>query len=146
MSLIVCGIVIFALYADQPKGYIQRVALGVLAFMFFGVSLGHFSFLANDRLGAPLQLSLLLCIELNDVFAYCTGKAGMHMMTRAIHLELAEKGIRVFGFQPGEPWHGSFHPAYRGRRRWRHPHRLWGLSHKVGELHSHLRPGAEVAL
>jgi NAD(P)-dependent dehydrogenase (short-subunit alcohol dehydrogenase family) len=33
--------------------------------------------------------------------AYCTGKAGMHMMTRAIHLELAEKGIRVFGFQPG---------------------------------------------
>jgi phosphatidate cytidylyltransferase len=75
MSLIVCGIVIFALYADQPKGYIQRVALGVLAFMFFGVSLGHFSFLANDRLGAPLQLSILLCIELNDVFAYCTGKA-----------------------------------------------------------------------
>jgi len=75
MSLIVCGIVIFALYADQPKGYIQRVALGVLAFMFFGMSLGHFSFLANDRLGAPLQLSLLLCIELNDVFAYCTGKA-----------------------------------------------------------------------
>jgi len=25
----------------------------------------------------------------------------MHMITRAIHLELAEKGIRVFGFQPG---------------------------------------------
>ena len=33
--------------------------------------------------------------------AYCTGKAGMHMMTRAIALETAEKGIRVFGFQPG---------------------------------------------
>jgi len=33
--------------------------------------------------------------------AYCSGKAGMHMMTRAIHLETAEKGIRVFGFQPG---------------------------------------------
>jgi len=33
--------------------------------------------------------------------AYCTGKAGMHMMTRAIALELGEKGIRVFGFQPG---------------------------------------------
>lgn len=33
--------------------------------------------------------------------AYCTGKAGVHMMTRAIALETAEKGIRVFGFQPG---------------------------------------------
>lgn len=33
--------------------------------------------------------------------AYCAGKAGMHMMTRAIALETAEKGIRVFGFQPG---------------------------------------------
>ncbi len=33
--------------------------------------------------------------------AYCSGKAGMHMMTRAIALETAEKGIRVFGFQPG---------------------------------------------
>ena len=75
MSLIVCAIVIFSLFSDQPKGYIQRVALGVLAFMFFGVSLGHFSFLANDRLGTPLQLSILVCIELNDIFAYCTGKA-----------------------------------------------------------------------
>jgi len=75
MSLIVCAIVIFSLFADQPKGYIQRVALGVLAFMFFGVSLGHFSFLANDRLGAPLQLAILACVEVNDIFAYCCGKA-----------------------------------------------------------------------
>lgn len=33
--------------------------------------------------------------------AYCSGKAGLHMLTRAIALETAEKGIRVFGFQPG---------------------------------------------
>ena len=33
--------------------------------------------------------------------AYCAGKAAVHMMTRAIALETAEKGIRVFGFQPG---------------------------------------------
>jgi len=74
-TLTVSLIVIFSLFADQPKGYIQRVALAVLAFMLFGVSLGHFSFLANDRLGAPLQIAILLCVELNDVFAYCTGKA-----------------------------------------------------------------------
>jgi NAD(P)-dependent dehydrogenase (short-subunit alcohol dehydrogenase family) len=33
--------------------------------------------------------------------AYCSGKAGLHMLTRAIALETGEKGIRVFGFQPG---------------------------------------------
>jgi len=33
--------------------------------------------------------------------AYCSGKAGLHMLTRAIALESAGKGIRVFGFQPG---------------------------------------------
>ena len=33
--------------------------------------------------------------------AYCSAKAGLHMLTRAVALETAEKGIRVFGFQPG---------------------------------------------
>lgn len=33
--------------------------------------------------------------------AYCTAKAGLHMLTRAVALKTAGKGIRVFGFQPG---------------------------------------------
>jgi len=33
--------------------------------------------------------------------AYCSAKAGLHMLTRATALETAGKGIRVFGFQPG---------------------------------------------
>jgi 3-oxoacyl-[acyl-carrier protein] reductase len=33
--------------------------------------------------------------------AYCSAKAGLHMLTRAVALETARKGIRVFGFQPG---------------------------------------------
>lgn len=33
--------------------------------------------------------------------AYCTGKAGLAMLTRAIALEHGAQGIRVFGFQPG---------------------------------------------
>ena len=33
--------------------------------------------------------------------AYCSGKAGMAMLTQAIKLEEATNGIRVFGFQPG---------------------------------------------
>ena len=74
-SLTTSAIVIFSLFADEPKGYIQRVALGIFAFVMFGLCLGHFSYFANDRLGPPIQLSILVCISLNDVFAYCTGKA-----------------------------------------------------------------------
>jgi NAD(P)-dependent dehydrogenase (short-subunit alcohol dehydrogenase family) len=33
--------------------------------------------------------------------AYCSAKAGLHMLTRGVALETAGKGIRVFGFQPG---------------------------------------------
>jgi 3-oxoacyl-[acyl-carrier protein] reductase len=33
--------------------------------------------------------------------AYCSAKAGLHMLTRAVALETAAQGIRVFGFQPG---------------------------------------------
>jgi 3-oxoacyl-[acyl-carrier protein] reductase len=33
--------------------------------------------------------------------AYCTGKAGLHMLTRAVALENPHNGIRIFGFQPG---------------------------------------------
>ena len=33
--------------------------------------------------------------------AYCSAKAGLHMLTRAVALETAGKGIRIFGFQPG---------------------------------------------
>jgi 3-oxoacyl-[acyl-carrier protein] reductase len=33
--------------------------------------------------------------------AYCSGKAGLAMLTRAIDLEHSAGGIRVFGFQPG---------------------------------------------
>lgn len=73
-SLTVSLIVIVALVEDEPKGYIQRVALGVLAFLLFGVCLGHLGYLANDRLGQPLLLAIVLCVELNDIFAYCCGK------------------------------------------------------------------------
>jgi phosphatidate cytidylyltransferase len=67
-------IVIAALVGDEPRGYIQRVAVGVFAFLLFGVCLKHFAYFANDRFGLPLMLAILLCVELNDVFAYCCGK------------------------------------------------------------------------
>ncbi len=63
-----------ATVADQPKGYIQRVALAVFGFLFFGTCLGHLGYIANDTDYRPIILMLLLTVELNDIFAFITGK------------------------------------------------------------------------
>ena len=73
-SLVVSLIVILALVQDQPSGYIQRTALAVLAFLLFGVCLGHMAYFANDRNFQPLILTIILCVELNDVLAFTCGK------------------------------------------------------------------------
>ncbi len=68
-------ITIATIPSDRPKGYIQRVALGVLGFSLFGFSLGYMSNLANDVNYRPILLLMIFAVSLNDVFAYCFGKA-----------------------------------------------------------------------
>ncbi len=63
-----------AILPDRPQGYIQRVALGVLAIALFGAGLGHLAYFANDELYRPLILWLVLGVELNDVFAFTSGR------------------------------------------------------------------------
>ena len=63
------------LLPDQPEGYIRRVSLAIVGFALFGISIGHLAFISNDTLFRPILLWILLCTELNDVFAYLTGKA-----------------------------------------------------------------------
>lgn len=72
--LSVAAISAVAILSDQPEGYIQRVGLGVLAFSLFGSAMGHLGYFANDAGFRPMLLMLLVCVELNDVFAYCVGK------------------------------------------------------------------------
>ncbi len=63
-----------AIVEDRPKGYIQRTALGIFAFAFFGSCYGHLGYMANDADYRPLVLAILLTVELNDVFAYVCGR------------------------------------------------------------------------
>lgn len=71
----VCLIVTLALLPDQPRGYIHRVALAIVGFSLVGMSVAHLAFISNDVLFRPILLWLILCVELNDVFAYITGKS-----------------------------------------------------------------------
>src|SRR2546430_9986993 len=72
-SLTVALIVIGGLIPDQPKGYIQRVGLGVLGFALFGSALGHLGYIANDWNYRPILLLIIFAVELNDIFAYICG-------------------------------------------------------------------------
>jgi phosphatidate cytidylyltransferase len=59
---------------DRPNGFIQRVALGVTGYLFFGFSFGYLGLMTSDPLYRPLILLLFLGVELNDIFAYCSGR------------------------------------------------------------------------
>jgi phosphatidate cytidylyltransferase len=73
-SLFISLLVVTAVLQDQPKGYLQRVALAIFGFALFGICLGHMAYFANDANGRPILLLILLCVELNDVLAFCCGK------------------------------------------------------------------------
>ena len=66
------------LLPDQPKGYIQRVGLGVLGFALFGSGLGHLGYMANDWNYRPILLLIIFAVELNDIFAYICGHSFGH--------------------------------------------------------------------
>lgn len=71
---VICLIAVVAILVDRPSGYIQRAAVGMFGYLLFGVALLHLALFANDANYRPLILMLLLVVELNDVFAFCTGK------------------------------------------------------------------------
>jgi phosphatidate cytidylyltransferase len=72
--LTVAAIAGLAVLPDRPKGYVQRVALGVFGFALCGVCLGHLAFLANDTNYRPVLILVLVAVELNDVAAFVSGR------------------------------------------------------------------------
>jgi phosphatidate cytidylyltransferase len=64
-----------AILRDHPQGYIQRLALAVVSFVLFGVCLGHLGYMGNDPHYRPIVLLLLLCVQINDLFAFVIDKA-----------------------------------------------------------------------
>ena len=67
-------IALAGLVRDRPRGYLQRIALGVLSYMLLGAGLAHLAFIANDAHYRTILIWLIVSVELNDIFAYCCGK------------------------------------------------------------------------
>lgn len=63
-----------SLLKDQPDGYLKRVGLTNLGFMLCGLWPGHLGFLGSGQTNATILLWFILSIELNDVFAFVSGK------------------------------------------------------------------------
>jgi phosphatidate cytidylyltransferase len=74
IALTIVTIAAVTIFRDQPRGYLQRVALGVLGFGLFGSALGHLGYFANDENYRPTLILILLATEANDIFAYLSGK------------------------------------------------------------------------
>jgi phosphatidate cytidylyltransferase len=74
LSIGVIGAV--TLMADRPKGYIQRVGLGVLGAVLFGTCLGHAGFLAQQTAYRPFVLWLLVTTLAQPLFAFVTRRLG----------------------------------------------------------------------
>ena len=84
----------------DPAAWARNIEINLIgAFYALRAALGHMvahggGTIVNISSGAAIR-------PLEGWSAYCTGKAGMHMLTRAVALENASNGIRIFGFQPG---------------------------------------------
>lgn len=73
-ALTVAIIAMVTIPQDRPKGYLQRVGLGVLGFILFGYSFAYIGLITEDAHYREILLLMLLAVELNDIFAYCTGR------------------------------------------------------------------------
>lgn len=85
---------------SDPAQWARNIEINLIG-AYYGIRAVLPHMLANGG-GTIVNLSSGAAIRpLEGWSAYCTGKAGVHMLTRAVALENADKGIRIFGFQPG---------------------------------------------
>lgn len=88
------------LATSDPKVWAQNIEINLIGAYYVvravigGMLAGGGGTIVNVSSGAAYR-------PLEGWSAYCSGKAGLAMMTRAIALETQGQGIRVFGFSPG---------------------------------------------
>ncbi|MCG8494270.1 MAG: SDR family oxidoreductase [Sneathiellales bacterium] len=84
----------------DPESWARNISVNLVG-VYNGTRaiLGHFN---TQNAGTIINISSGAAHNpLEGWSAYCAGKAGVFMMTRATALETQENGVRVFGFAPG---------------------------------------------
>jgi phosphatidate cytidylyltransferase len=73
-AYVIGAILLVPIFQNQSKGSLQRIALAIAGFMYFGWMFSHLGFLANAGHAYGYVLYLLFAVGLNDIAAFTSGK------------------------------------------------------------------------
>lgn len=84
-AYVIGAIMLVPIFRNQAKGQLQRIALAIVGFIYFGWMFSHLGFLANAQYAYGYILYLLFAVEINDVAAFTCGKIfGRHKLRENI--------------------------------------------------------------
>lgn len=79
------AILLVPIFRNQARGQLQRIALAIVGFMYFGWMFSHLGYLANTTYAYGYILYLVLAVEINDIAAFTCGKLfGKHKLRENI--------------------------------------------------------------
>ena len=82
---VIATILLIPIIRNRAKGQLQRVALAIVGFVYFGWMFSHLGFLANTPYAYGYLLYLIFAVEINDVAAFTCGKLfGRHKLRENI--------------------------------------------------------------
>ena len=105
-AYVVGAILLVPIVRNRSKGQLQRVALAIVGFIYFGWMFSHLGFLANATYAYGYILYLVFAVEINDVAAFTCGKIfGKHKLRENISPNKTIEGaIGAIVISLGLPW------------------------------------------
>ena len=84
-TYVVGAVLLVPILRNRAKGQLQKVALAILGFVYFGWMFSHLGFLANTEHAYGYILYLIFAVEINDIAAFTSGKLfGKHKLRENI--------------------------------------------------------------
>jgi phosphatidate cytidylyltransferase len=109
-AYVIGAILLVPIFRNESQGQLQRIALAIVGFMYFGWMFSHLGFLANAQYAYGYILYLLFAVEINDVAAFTCGKIfGRHKLRENISPKKTLEGaIGALIISLGLAWALSF--------------------------------------
>ncbi len=103
---VVAIILLIPIIRDRARGQLQRVALAIVGFVYFGWMFSHLGFLANTPYAYGYLLYLIFAVEINDVAAFTCGKLfGRHKLRENISPNKTIEGsLGAIAVSMAMPW------------------------------------------